>query len=102
MGRQPASGGHRRLQKRVSGGSKELDAYHETFSPCNLATPTLIRAREFKLKHWPNEHRVVDFDFRSALGDIQHRTSPSRETAIDCHPRFLIGGSAGRTGFSSE
>jgi hypothetical protein len=51
-------------------GSTELDAYHETFSPCNPAKPAAVPAREFKLKHGPNEHRVLDPDFRAAFGNV--------------------------------
>jgi hypothetical protein len=83
-------------------GSTELDAYHETFLPCNLATPTLVRARELKLKHGCHERWVLNPDFRAARGDVQHRTPPGCESPVDCHPRFLIGPSAGRTRFSSE
>ena len=83
-------------------GSTELDAYHETFLPCNLATPTLVRARELKLKHGCHERWVLHPDFRAARGDVQHRTPPGCESPVDCHPRFLIGPSAGRTRFSSE
>jgi hypothetical protein len=75
-------------------GSKELDAYHQTFSPRNLATPAAIRAREFKLKHGPSELWVVDLDFRAAFRDIQHRTSAGPESPVDSYPRFLIARSA--------
>jgi hypothetical protein len=75
-------------------GSKELNAYHQTFSPRNLATPASIRTREFKLKHGPNKGWVVDLDFRAAFGDIQYRASAGPESPVDSYPRFLIARSA--------
>ena len=83
-------------------GSAKLDAHHETFSPGDPAAPAMVRARKFELKHRCNERWVLDLDFRAAFGNVQHRTSPGRESAIDGYPRFLIGPSAGRSGFSSE
>jgi hypothetical protein len=83
-------------------GSAELDAYHETFPPGDPATPAMVRGRKFELKHGSNERRVLDLDFRAAFGNVQHRTSPGRESPIDGYPRFLIGPSAWRSGFSSE
>jgi hypothetical protein len=86
----------------LQAGSTELHAYHETLSPRDLATLALVRARKFKLKLGPNERWILDLDFRAAWGDVQYRTSPGREGAVDCYPRFLFGRSAGRTRFSSE
>jgi hypothetical protein len=90
------------LSPAVVQGSKELNTYHETFPPRNFATPTFVRARELKLEHRPQKCWVVDLDFCTAFGNVQHRTYPGRERPVDCHPRFLISPSAGGMRFSPE